>query len=70
MRHDVHCLSDASLSELRESHRRYGSGPEFWSVYQRILEDVAGRSHDPCAAANSLARAAESMGAVSRAQLV
>lgn len=70
MAHDVHGLSDASWSELRECHRRYGNGPEFWSVYQRILEELATRSPDRLAAANALARIAEALGVVRHAQLV
>lgn len=63
-------VSDLLVLELQGFHDAYGSGPDFWDAYQRIMTTAAQAGGDVIALANEMAALAQGLGAVGRAQLL
>ena len=56
--------------ELEASYARYGSGPEFWNTYQRVLNRLTTSGEPQPVLADQLALAIEQLGLIQRAMLV
>ncbi|PPT96565.1 hypothetical protein [Xanthomonas arboricola] len=63
-------VSDLMVLELQEFHAAYGSGPDFWDAYQRIMTLAAQAGGDLISLANEMASLAQGLGATKHAQLL
>ncbi|WP_115050760.1 hypothetical protein [Xanthomonas arboricola] len=63
-------VSDLLVQELQGFHDAYGSGPDFWDAYQRIMAIAAQAGGNMINLANEMASLAQGLGAIDRAQLL
>ncbi len=55
---------------LAANFRKYGSGPDFWNAYQRLLDAAVVGREAKAQAANELALLAQELGILKAAQLL
>ncbi|MCC4632777.1 hypothetical protein ACFFJ4_21050 [Xanthomonas dyei] len=70
MDHSDMQVSDLLVLELQGFHDAYGSGPDFWDAYQRIMGVAAQAGGNMINLANEMASLAQRFGAIDRAQLL
>ncbi|MCS3808416.1 hypothetical protein [Xanthomonas sp. 4461] len=70
MDHSDMQVSDLLVLELQGFHDAYGSGPDFWDAYQRIMGVAAQAGGNLINLANEMASLAQGLGAIDRAQLL
>ncbi|KLD69826.1 hypothetical protein [Xanthomonas pisi] len=70
MDHSDMQVSDLQVLELQGFHDIYGSGPDFWDAYQRIMGVAAQAGGNVINLANEMASLAQGLGAIDRAQLL
>ncbi|MCS3747606.1 hypothetical protein FHY18_003217 [Xanthomonas arboricola] len=70
MDHSDMQVSDLLVLELQGFHDAYGSGPDFWDAYQRIMGVAAHAGGNLINLANEMASLAQGLGAIDRAQLL
>ncbi len=71
MGYSAQYLTDSEWSELHTAYQRYGSGHEFWEIYQTLHAVAKKRTGDTCIrVANEMAKVAQKIGVTREALFV
>jgi len=71
MGYSAQYLTNDEWMELHAAYKAYGSGPEFWQVYQALQLAAKKRTGDSCVkVANEMAKIAQRIGVTQEALFV